>query len=83
MKTLQQLVKVTNPKGNMYTILDTNGSISIDRMYKLTLSRRIYQKDEKNVNLSLKQLLIAHDGNVFFFFRSQDTVGKVFTIFTR
>ena len=62
----EQYVRVTNPRGIMYTIVDTNASLTLDQMYILTLSKRIYMKDEDKVKLSLKQLLIAHDGNCFY-----------------
>ena len=65
-KAQEQYVRVTNPRGMVYTIVDTNASLTLDQMYILTLSKRVYKKDEEKVKLSLKQLLIAHDGNCFY-----------------
>ena len=62
-KTLQRDVRVTNPKGDKYVILESAGSLGVDQMFTLTLSRRIERQDEEKVKMALKQQLVLLNGN--------------------
>ena len=62
-KTLQRDVQVTNPKGDKYEILESDGSLGVDQMFTVTLSRRIEMQDEEKVKAALKQQLVSLEGN--------------------
>ena len=62
-KTLQRDVQATNTKGDKYVILESGeGSLGVDQLFILTLSRRIEMKDEEKVKAALKQQLAMQDG---------------------
>ena len=68
-KTLQRDVRVTNPRGMLYTIVDASASLRLEQMYTMTLSRRIERSDEDKVKMALKQLLVLLDGNALSHFQ--------------
>ena len=64
-KTLQRDVQATNVKGDKYVILESGeGSLGVDQLFTLTLSRRIEMKDEEKVKAALKLQLAMQDGKV-------------------